>query len=36
MTLVYDKNGRPYEDLQKEIDNLQDQVKDLENKVYKR
>ena len=31
MTLVYDKNGRPYEDLQQEIDKLKDEhVKEIE------
>lgn len=31
MTLVYDKNGRPYEDLQKEIDKLKEKhIKEIE------
>ncbi len=31
MTLVYDKNGRPYEDLQQEIDKLKEEhVKEIE------
>jgi len=31
VTLVYDKNGRPYEDLQQEIDKLKEEhVKEIE------
>jgi|TARA_R110002020_G_scaffold67919_1_gene178183 hypothetical protein len=31
VTLVYDKNGRPYEDLQKEIDKLKEKhIKEIE------
>ena len=31
MTLVYDQNGRPYEDLQKEIDKLKEKhIKEIE------